>query len=155
MGLLRQTLILPEYITRLTALPAGLLAAGSKGNALEKAVAGTQKLVTVPGEICKSAQNFYGVSTDFDTLTAKAFTMKYGTDVANTLIVNAQGAIDYVKQFGENISENPIETFTAAGIAAGTIYAISRTIKFVRQKGRGSILDRFERKMGTKVWPGR
>jgi len=153
MGLIRQATMFPEYLAKAASIPAGILALGSKGSALEKAVSGVTKLWTGP----VGAKENYGVlsdlSRDYETLTASDFVARYGADTGSYLVEQFKGVLEFGRQFGENIQDQPIETVGAAGGVFALLYGTGRAIRFFRQKGQGSLLNQWERKRGTSIWP--
>lgn len=149
----RQTLILPEYILKIASIPAGIIAAGTGGSALAKAIQGGTKVWTAPIDAVKNLNKIVEISDDYTVLTAKEFTTKYGTEIGTYLANHLHGIIAWGTQFSHNINNEPIETVLAVLVISGLLYAGGRALKFVRQKGQGSYITKVERKLGHKYWP--
>jgi hypothetical protein len=150
---LRQVLTLPEYILKVASIPAGVIAAGSGGSALTKAIQGGTKVWTTPIDAVKNVKKLVEISDDYTVLTAKEFTTKYGTEIGTYLAKHLHGIIEWGTQFSHNINSEPIETIIAIIIVTGLLYTGGRALKFIRQKGQGSYITKMERKLGYKYWP--
>jgi len=149
----RQILVLPEYILKIASIPAGIIAAGTGGSALAKAIQGGTKVWTVPIDAVKNLKTLVEISNDYAVLTAKEFTTKYGTEIGTYLANHLHGIIVWGTQFSHNINNEPIETIFAVLVISGFLYAGGRALKFIRQKGQGSYITKVERKLGHKYWP--
>lgn len=149
----RQTLAVPEYVLKVASIPAGIIAAGSTGSALGKAVSGGAKVWTTPIDVVRNFRKLVEISDDYATLTAKEFTNRYGTEIGNYLAGYLHGVIEWGNQFSHNMNNEPIETTIAVIVVTGLLYTGGRVIKFLRQKGQGSYITKVERKLGHKYWP--
>lgn len=157
MTIARQLNFIPEYALKIASIPAGVLAAGSKGSGLEKAVSGATKVWTAPFELYRKANELSYVNklnSDYNSLTAKDFVDKYGKDGLNYVMNGLKDFIDWGNQFLQNVREQPVETGLAVAGVTGALYLAGRCFRFIRQKGQGSVLDRTERKLGDKIWRG-
>lgn len=146
-------LAVPEYILKVASIPAGLIAAGSAGSAISKAVNGGSKVWTTPIDAVSNFSMLVEISTDYSVLTAKEFTSKYGTEIGNYFVKNLHGVIEWGTQLSHNVNNEPVETIIAVVVITGLLYAGGRVFRFVRQKGQGSYLIKMERKLGQKYWP--
>ncbi len=150
---LRQTLTVPEYVLKIASIPAGIIAAGSAGSALGKAVSGGSRVWTTPIDVVSNFRKLVEISHDYSVLTAREFTNKYGTEMGYYVVGILHGFIEWGSQFSHNVNNEPIETILAVIVITSLLYAGGRAIRFIRQKGQGSYLIKLERKIGQKYWP--
>ena len=115
--MIRQGLILPEFLCKYASVPAGILAFGSEGNFLEKAASGVTKLYTGPSDAMGNYDTFRQASQDFNSLTAREFYEKHGADAGNYLLDLADRAVQFGNQVASNFQDQPIETIIAKVIA--------------------------------------
>jgi len=137
-----------EYSGKIASIPGAIMAAGSKGNVGEKVSKGYEKLVTALPDAADKAKYFTNAAYDFVNDTAAEFTEKYGGEVFETMKEGLETLGTYV----QNVADQPAESAAAGAIAGLSMYGIGRAARFVRQKGKGSWLDRAERKLGKKIW---
>ncbi len=152
--MLRRGLIVPQYLAKAVAVPSAILAAGSQGNFLEKVGSGFYKLISFPVDVCNSVSRLSAMNYDSNTMTAREFAKKYGREMAEGAVNYGHNALDYIDQFALNFSEQPVTTLAASAVALGIPLVISRGLRFWRQHGQGSLLDRIERNAGNNIWKG-
>ena len=147
-------LIVPEYAFKMASIPAGFLAAGAKGNLAGKVASGYSELVTLPHNLYANTAQVTNIAHDYaSNMGVRNFADKYGGQAADVLLKCVNGGVEYLQQLKDNLTDHPFQTLAAAAITAGTLYAVGRGLRFFRQKGRGSLLDKIERNCGEKVWP--
>ena len=152
-NVLRHALSVPEYILKVASIPAGIIAAGSEGSALSKALHGGAKVWTTPVDVIINFRKLVEISHDYSVLTAREFTNKYGAEMGTYVVGILDGFIEWGSRFSHNVNNEPIETTLAVVVITGLLYAGGRAMKFIRQKGQGSYLTRVERKLGHQYWP--
>lgn len=141
-----------EYTAKAAAIPGAALAAGSKGTLVDKIGEGFTKLTDIIPATYAKSKELYHVAQDADTMTAREFATEYGANATQATLDTLNGVVDYAQQFYLNISSMPITTVAAAAVVGGLLYTGGRVARFIRQKGRGGIADRLERKLGEKIW---
>ena len=153
--IIRQGILMPvEYASKVSSLPAGILALGSKGNFLEKMMSGASKVVTVPMEAVSRASFLLDMKADElnPDVTKIDFLKKYGGGTVDYVGQMGQDVVAYFNQALTNYQDQPIETIAAGVGITGLLYGVGRLAKFWRQKGQGSWLDKKERGWGNKIW---
>jgi hypothetical protein len=151
MSIQRQSWLIPELTSKIAAIPAAALTAGSEGNLLQKVANGYQKFGNL-GEIPEKTIRATELWNAYQNMTVREVTSTYGKDLLDNAIRSVESGIDYVNQVAINFSEQPIETTTAVGIAGLTLYAFGEIFNFIRTKGQGGIITRAKRGLGDKFW---
>ncbi len=151
----RFSLLLLEYCIKLSAIAVTAIALAAQGSFLTKLGTGfgsispaLKQIFTAPAEIYEAANLIH----KYNTLPAAAFNEQYGADAINGALAYLNGGIVYLQTVYQNFANQPFTTFFAALIAFGTLYSISLILRFARQKGQGSYLNRLERKLGEHVF---
>lgn len=122
---------------------------GSKlGNGFASLSLSLQKLFAAPGELSSMAHMVY----QYNTLSSTAFNEQFGPDAVSSLLTYLHGGVIYIHTVSQNFTSQPFTTFFAALIAFLSIYVISLVLRFARQKGQGSFINKLERKLGEKVF---
>lgn len=140
------------HVLRLASVPAGIAAVGSEGSPAEMAVKGYAGLAKFPGHVKNMTSNLGAIHQDYNSLTANAFTFKYGGGAMDHVISSLNGTVGFINQAYENASDRPIETLSAVAIATVGGWALGRGLKFFGQKGQGGYITRMERNLGNKIW---
>lgn len=147
--IMRQSLILPEWALKAASTPGAAVAAGS-----EKGLVGmvSDGIISLPGalrNIYNTSKTVYNANKDLDNMSAREYLSIYGTKAQEY----ANDVMEFLRQFGENIVERPVETAIAATLAGASLYLGGAAFKFYRQKGQGGIFTKWQRKRGNKFWP--
>ncbi len=144
-----------EFILKITASLAALIALAAPGGFLSKLAEGFQSLRGAVQEVwwwITHIDEFGQVMEDYNTLTAAAFNQKYGAGAVNSVMDYLNEGVDYIQRIWQNLNAEPIGTLLAAILIFLIFYLAARLIRFVRQRGQGSFIDKFERKQGRKVF---
>lgn len=148
-------LLFLEYCVKLTALAVTAVVLVTEGTF-------GMKLGTGFGSVSSTLRNIFGAPSDiidtayiihdYNTLTASAFNERYGAQGIDSALAYINGALVYLQDIYYNFASQPFATFFAALIALSSLYLISLVLRFARQKGQGSYLNRLERKLGERVF---
>lgn len=103
---------------------------------------------SAPGKLVDTAY----IINDYHTMTEAAFNARYGADAIDGVLSYFNGGITYLQEVSNTFAQQPFATFFAALISFGLLYFISLVIRFARQKGQGSYLNRMERKLGERIF---
>ena len=151
----RFSLLLLEYGIKLSAIAITAVALAAQGSFLTKLGTGfgsistaLRNLFTAPVEIYEAANLIH----QYNTLSASVFNEQYGVDAINGVLAYLNGGIVYLQTVYQNFANHPFSTFFAAFIAFSSLYLISLVLRFARQRGQGSYLNRLERKLGSHVF---
>lgn len=151
----RLFLLFIEYCVKLTALAVTAVVLVTEGTFGMKLGAGfgsvsstLRNIFSAPSDIIDTAYIIH----DYNTLTAAAFNEQYGAQGIDRALAYINGALVYLQDIYYNFTSQPFATFFAALIAFSSLYLISLVLRFARQKGQGSYLNRFERKLGERVF---
>ncbi len=144
-----------ELIFKVTSSVAALITLGQKGSFFEKVGAGFSSLPQAGNEFYEtvsSSEYILGVINDYNTMTAAAFNQKYGGGAVNYVMTYLNDGVAYLLNVYENMSAEPVATLLAALVVFCILYLLARSLRFYRQRGQGSFIDRAERKAGAKVF---
>lgn len=148
-------LFLFEYLFKFLAGVGAAIVIAAEGSFIGKIGAGfsslwpaLQRLFNAPDNLTYLGQ----VVEDYNTLTAAAFNQQYGGQAINNLLEQLNHAVAYFQAIYQNLVEQPVVTLLATLLTFTVLYLLGRTTRFVRQRGRGSYIDRVERKLGQKVF---
>jgi len=150
-------LFILEYFFKISGSVAAIIAMGAYGSFFSKLFSGYGSLLPALYNIFEFPEKsrfIVNVIQDYNTLTASAFNQRYGGQAVNYVMGSLNEAVIYLQSIYENISQQPIATLLAGGFAFLSLYITGRFFCFIRQKGQGSYLDRFERKLGNRVFKG-
>jgi len=92
------------------------------------------------------------VVSDYHTLTAARFNSKYGNQALDTVLTYLNDGLRFIQQVYENISLFPVKSILSTLLVFLFFYFIARLLRFVRQKGQGSLLTQKEREWGNKIF---
>ncbi len=148
-------LLFLEYFFKISASIVAFIALGAKGSFGTKLAAGFTSLSPALRGIVEFPQKISETSTvinDYNTLTAADFSERYGSQAIDSVLVFLNEGIIYFHSIYQNMVQQPLATFTAAGISFTSLYLLARVLRFARQKGRGSYIHRIERKIGDRVF---
>lgn len=144
-----------EYCTKLTAVAVTAVVLVTDGTFVSKlgngfgSVSSTlRNIFSAPSDIIDTAY----VIHDYNTMTAAAFNQEYGANAINSVMAYLNGAVVYFQTLYQNLASQPFSTFFAALLAFCSLYFISLVLRFARQKGQGSWLNKLERKLGDRVF---
>jgi hypothetical protein len=156
MSILRNTAIVPEYVLKIAAIPGTLTAIGSQGGLGMKTLKG---IVNMPATVMNTIDNIRFLTTDlakindaYNTMPAAKFVNTYGADAMTQVKKGVAETIQWGENTYRNFAEQPLETLAAGLLTAGIFYGAGRAVRFWRQKGQGSFLDKTERKIGRRFW---
>lgn len=107
-----------------------------------------RKLFDAPGDVADAAH----LINEYHTLSASAFNEQYGANAINGVLGYLNGGIVYLQDVYQNFASQPFATFFASLIAFSSLYLISLVLRFARQKGQGSYLNRLERRLGERIF---
>ncbi len=148
-------LIIVEFCLKLAAPLAAFITMAASGDFISKIITGFQSLPTAIREIIWWLENISEIGRiieDYNTLTAATFNQKYGAGAVNSVMNYLNEGVAYLQQVYQNLIEQPIFTLLAALLIFLIFYLVARLVRFVRQRGQGSIIDKFERKTGDRVF---
>jgi predicted PurR-regulated permease PerM len=147
-----------EMALKILAPVAAAISLGERGSFLSKIGTG---LATLPEKIRELVQTLDGteyvtqIINDYNSLTAAAFNEKYGGDAINYVMQYLNEGVAYLQNVYKNLSDDPVSTVLATLLVFMLLYLLSRLMRFVRQRGQGSVIDRMERKAGDKFFSSR
>lgn len=154
--ILKKTVLLSgELLFKATALGVMPLTAASKGNTLEKVIGGYQKLpriTSLPQETYDLILKSKEVLDDLNTIPVTNFISKYASSALHNTLEHTNLAFNYMDNMYNNVVEQPLETSIAVLTSGLIAYSIARGLKFVRQEGQGSYLQKLERKIGNNLF---
>jgi len=148
-------LFIIEYGLKLAAPLAVSISLGARYGFLNKIMYSFRSLPDAIRKIGWWIGNIPAVSEivdDYQTLTASSFNQKYGAGAVNYVMDYLGESISYFQKVYNNLSEQPIATIMAALIVLFIFLAVAWIARFVRQKGQGSLITKFERRMGKRVF---
>lgn len=153
---LKQTILLTlEYCLKLAAPLAAIISMAALGSFISKIIAGFRSLPEAVREIIWWIGNIPEIGrivNDYNTLTAASFNQKYGAGAINYVMDYLNEGVAYLQRVYVNLAEQPISTMLAAIITFLIFYVAARFIRFVRQKGQGSFVTRYERRKGEELF---
>lgn len=151
-------LFIIEYCFKLAAPLAGFISLGAQGPFVSKIVEGFESLPDAVREIIWWFRNIPEVGRiidDYNTMTAANFNAKYGSGAINNVMDYLNEGVTYLQHVYVNLAEQPMSTILAAAIVFLVFFLLARLARFVRQEGQGSIIDRYERRAGDRVFKHR
>jgi len=144
-----------EMVFKILAPVAAAISLGDPGSFLSKVSSGFGSLPEKIRELVRtldSTDYVTRVINDYNSLTAAAFNEKYGGDAINYVMQYLNEGVSYLQNVYQNLSAEPVSTVLAALFVFMLLYLSSRLVRFVRQRGQGSVIDRMERRAGDKVF---
>lgn len=151
-------LILIEWGLKLCAIVAAVMALGSKGSF------GT-KLSSGFGSLSYGLRNLFDAPAKFNEISWAArkyhemgyveFQESYGMAPIDQLTSSLNSFFVFGHQIMNNLSQSPLVSIIASFLVFVSFYLSSRIIRFARQKGRSSLLCRFEQKLGDQIFDGK
>jgi predicted PurR-regulated permease PerM len=148
-------LFVVAFCLRLAAPIAAVISMAAPGNFINKVIEGFQSLPEAIRNIIwwiKRIPEIGIIIEDYNTLTAATFNRKYGSGTVNYVMDYLNDGVAYLRQVVNNLSEQPIPTILAAVLVFLVFYLLARTARFVRQEGQGSVVTKFERRTGNRVF---
>lgn len=148
-------LFIVEYCFKLAAPIAAVISLGVPGPFSTKVVSGFRSLPQAIHEIIWWFRNIPEIGhtiEDYNTMTAANFNAKYGSGAINNVMNYLNEAVAYLQQVYVNLAEKPVTTILAALVVFLVLYLLSRVARFIRQEGQGSLVDRYERRAGDRVF---
>lgn len=148
-------LFILEFCFKLAAPLAAFISMAARGDFLTKLVQGFQSLPEAIREIIwwfKNVSEIGIIIEDYNTMTAANFNQKYGAGAVNYVMEYLNEAVAYLQQVITNLSDQPVATLLAAALVFLIFYLLARLARFIRQEGQGSVVTKFERKMGKRVF---
>lgn len=134
---------------------AAAISLGDKGGFLSKVGSGLGSLPVKIRELVRTLNNtdyVTGIINDYNSLTAAAFNEKYGGDAVNYVMQYLNEGVIYLQNVYQNITAEPFTTALAALLVFMILYLSSRLMRFIRQRGQGSVIDKMERRAGKKIF---
>lgn len=148
-------LLFLEYCVKLTAIAVTgvvLMTDGTFGTKLGTgfgSVSSTlRSIFSAPSDIIDNAHIIH----EYNTMSAAAFNQQYGADAIHGVMAYLNGAVVYFQTVFQNLAAQPFSTFFAAVISFFSLYMLSLVLRFARQKGQGSYLNKLERKLADRVY---
>ena len=144
-----------EMTFKILAPVAAAISLGDRGSFLSKVGSGLGSLPEKIRELIRTLDGtdyVTSVINDYNTLTAAAFNEKYGGDAINYVMQYLNEGVTYLQNVYQNLSAEPVSTVMATLLVFMLLYLSSRLIRFVRQRGKGSVIDRMERRAGNKLF---
>lgn len=153
--IIQPVFFLIEFALKLAAPLSAIISMAASGNLIQKVVEGFRALPDTVREIVWWIQNIPEISNiidDYNTLTAAEFNQEYGAGAVNYVMDYLNEGVEYLQQVYVNLAERPITTILAALLAFFICYFSARVVRFVRQKGEGSVITKFERRAGDRMF---
>ena len=153
--ILNAILFVVEYCLKIAAPLAAFISMAVGGGFVNKVIEGFRSLPEAVREIIWWFGNIGEIGTiidDYNTLTAANFNQKYGTGAINSVMEYLNEGVAYLQRVFENMTNQPVSTVVAALLIFLIFYLSARLARFVRQRGQGSVVTKFERRMGDKVF---
>lgn len=144
-----------EIAFKITAPVAAAISLGTRGGFLDKIGMGFASLPVTIRELAATLSSSDYVSqiiNDYNTLTAAAFNEKYGGGAIQYVMQYLNEGVVYLQRVYQNLTTETISTVIAALLVFVVLYFFSRSARFVRQRGQGSVVDKMERKAGDKIF---
>ncbi len=146
-----------EYMFKFFAGVGAAIVLAAEGSFIMKTGAGFNSLIPalrqisdIPGQLGYIAK----VVNDYQTLTAASFNERYGGEAVSLTMDRLNEGVNYIQDVYQNLTQQPVTTITASIIVFLIFYLIGRISRFTRQRGKGSVIDRVERKLGQQVFEG-
>ncbi len=144
-----------ELALKLAAPLSAIISMAASGSFIQKVIEGFRSLPDTVREIIWWIHNIPEISNiidDYNTLTAAEFNKKYGAGAVNYVMDYLNEGVEYLQQVYVNLAERPITTISAALLAFLICYLSARVVRFIRQKGEGSVITKFERRAGDRMF---
>ena len=144
-----------EIAFKITAPVAAAISLGTQGGFFDKVGSGFASLPQTIRELLVTLGSSDYVSqiiNDYNSLTAAAFNEKYGGGAIQYVMQYLNNGVVYLQKVYQNLTTETISTVIATLLVFVVLYLISRSVRFVRQRGQGSVVDRMERKAGDKIF---
>lgn len=109
---------------------------------------GLRQLIEAPAEfkeISWAARKYHQVGH-------AEFQESYGLAPIDQLVSSLTNFFVFVDQIAGNFSQNPLVSIIAAIVVFVSLYLLAWVIRFARQKGQGSLLYRFEKRLGDRIF---
>lgn len=151
----KAVLFIIEYCFKLAAPLAAFISMATPGGFINKIISGFESLPEAIREIIWWVKNIPEISIiieDYNTMIAANFNQKYGAGAINSVMEYLNELVSYLQQVYANLADQPAGTILAALIVFVIFYLLARVCRFIRQRGQGSVITKFERKMGSKVF---
>ncbi len=148
-------LFIVELCFKLAAPLAAFISMAASGDFITKLIQGFKSLPQAINEIIWWFRNVGEIGTiieDYNTMTAANFNQKYGAGAINYVMEYLNEAVAYLQQVITNLSDQPVSTVCAAAFVFLIFYMLARLARFIRQEGQGSVVNKFERKMGNRMF---
>jgi len=153
--ILNAILFVVEYCLKVAAPLAAFISMAAGGGFVNKVIEGFRSLPDAVHEIIWWFGNIGEIGTiidDYNALTAANFNQKYGAGAINSVMEYLNEGVAYLQRVLENMSNQPVSTVIAALLIFLIFYLSARLVRFIRQRGQGSVVTKFERRMGDKVF---
>jgi hypothetical protein len=148
-------LILIEWGFKLCAIVAAGMALSSKGSFGTKLSAGFGSLSYGLRQLVEAPAEFNEISwaaRKYREIGHAEFQESYGMAPIDQLVSSLNSFFVFVYQISSNLSQSPFVSIIAAVLVFISFYFLSRIIRFTRQKGQGSLLYRFEQRLGDQIF---
>ncbi len=148
-------LFVVSFCLKLAAPLAAFISMAAPGNFINKVLEGFQSLPEAIREIIwwiKKIPQIGTIIEDYNTLTAASFNQKYGSGSLDYVMNYLNEGVDYLQKAVNNLTEQPVATILAAVLVFMVFYLLARTARFVRQEGQGSVVTKFERRAGGRIF---
>lgn len=157
MWMVNALLFVLEYLLKITAGVTSIVVLGAAGSFFGKLGTGFGSLSDVYRDMTAWPETLSytgAVIDDYNTMTAANFNQQYGGQAVNSVMESLNEWVAYFQAVYGNLTQQPLATLAATVIAFLFFYLIARTVRFVRQRGRGSWIVRRERELGDRVFRG-
>lgn len=144
-----------EWGFKICALIAATLALATNGSFGNKIAKGFGSLPEGIREIFAFSSSFWEMSwvaREYHQIGGAEFQQAYGMAPLNQLITSLSGYFTFFHTIFSNLSESPFISIVAALIVFFCFYILARIIRFARQRGKGSYLNRMEQQLGDRVF---
>jgi len=148
-------LFILEYCVKLTAVVVTAIVMAANGTFGDKLAigfgsisSGLRNVFSAPGEIYGAAK----LVSEYNSLPLSAIQDMQGFEAAHSVMIYLNGGVSYIASVVQNFSAQPFATFFAAVIAFTSIYIISIILRFTRQRGQGSWINKLERDLAERIF---
>jgi len=109
---------------------------------------GLRHLLAAPAEF----QRMSWLVRDYCRMGKDVFRQSYGAQAIEQFMRSINEGITFIQRINSNLYQHPLATVIATTVVFLTFYLLARIIRFARQNGRGSWLNRMEVRLGNSIF---
>jgi len=103
-------------------------------------------------EVPEKFQRMSYLISDYSHMGRDVFQQTYGVEAIDRFMGSLNEAVQFLQRINTNLYRHPLPTIAATIVVFFIFYLLARIIRFARQKGRGSWLNRMEIRIGNRVF---